>query len=533
MPETTQDRGLFASSSQVQARSAAGLAAVVAAPTAQEMRRQLRDALRETRTAELRLDWLRKDAERERFLTWLSDQRLRGATLIATCRRREAGGLYPGGIHDQLDFLRRAVAAGCSWCDLEVESLRKLSPAAVRESLAPARVMVSLHDFRRTPPGLSRFVEKWGGMRAGSGGADAVKVAAQVRSIADGVRLLKLIRRRRNAAVLPMGQIGLPARVLALRFGSALTYAPVSQATAPGQIPLDEMKHLYRAPLLDRRTGVYGVIGDPIGHSLSPLMHNTAFQARGINAVYLPFLVRDLRDFLASVDFLGLRGFSVTIPYKHAILRHLHDCEPLAAEIGAVNTVVVRSDGRLWGANTDYVGLLRTLERRMLLRGSRVLLFGAGGAGRAAAFALARAGAAVAISERDLRRVRELARAVGGEALPRRALRFETFDAMINATPVGMYPHSAVSPLEPRELNCRVVMDLVYRPLETRLLRLARSLGLATVSGSEMFVTQGAAQWEMWMGQRAPEAAMRRVVLHVLRAEDARAGAARSRRGSP
>jgi 3-dehydroquinate dehydratase/shikimate dehydrogenase len=292
------------------------------------------------------------------------------------------------------------------------------------------------------------------------------------------------------------------------------------------------MKHLYRAHLLGPCTAVYGVIGDPIGHSLSPLMHNTAFQARGVDAVYLPFLAPDLRDFLASIAFLRLRGFSVTIPHKHAILRHLHDCDPLAAEIGAVNTVVVRRDGRLWGANTDYVGLLRALERRMLLRGSRVLLFGAGGAGRAAAFALARAGAAVAICERDLGRVRELARAVGGEALPRRALRFEAFDAIINATPVGMYPHSAVSPLEPGELNCRVVMDLVYRPLETRLLKLARSRGLAVVSGLEMFVTQGAAQWEMWMGQRAPEAVMRRVVLRVLRAEDARTSTAPSRRGS-
>jgi 3-dehydroquinate dehydratase / shikimate dehydrogenase len=526
MPEITQHRSLFGSSSKgrlsgVPGRApiCRGLAAVVAAATAREMARQLRAALRETCIAELRLDWLRSDAERLRFLAWLGGWHLRGAVLIATCRRREAGGLYRGDVSSQLVLLQRAIASGCSWCDLEIESTRILPFAAAREFLSPARIMISLHDFRRTPPGLSRFVEKWRG-RTWHRAADAVKIAAKARSIADSVRVLGLIGRKPNVVAMPMSDVGLPARVLALRDGSALAYAPVSQATAPGQLSLAEMKYLYRAHRLDRRTAVYGVIGDPIEHSLSPLMHNTGFVARGLNAVYLPFLVRDLRDFLGAVVPLGLRGFSVTLPHKHAILRHLDDCDPLAAQIGAVNTVVVRSSGRLSGANTDYIGVLRALERRLELRGSRVLLYGAGGAARAAAFALARAGAVVAVCARRPERARALARAVGGEALPRRALRSEFFDAIVNTTPVGMHPRSGVLPLEARELNCRVVMDLIYRPLETRLLALARRRGLVAVSGLEMFLAQGAAQWEIWTGRRAPEAAMRRAVLRVLRAEE-------------
>ncbi len=268
-----------------------------------------------------------------------------------------------------------------------------------------------------------------------------------------------------------MGDDVLAARVLALRRGSALAYASIGQATAPGQVSLDALQTVYR---LDRRFGasrsgpargtrIYGVIGDPIGHSLSPLMHNAAFAARKVSAILLPFHVKNLRDFLASVEPFGIAGFGVTLPHKQAILRYLDDCDPLAAQVGAVNTVVVRRGGRLSGYNTDYVGVLRAIECRVPLRGSRVLLVGAGGAARAAAFALAHAGAVVAICARRPAQARALARAVAGSVVERHSLRREFFDAIVNCTPVGMHPGGG-SPLDARELNCRVVMDLIYRP---------------------------------------------------------------------
>jgi 3-dehydroquinate dehydratase/shikimate dehydrogenase len=317
-----------------------------------------------------------------------------------------------------------------------------------------------------------------------------------------------------------MGEVGLPARLLALREGSALAYAPVAAATAPGQVSLQEMKHLYRAHALNHKTQVFGVIGDPVAHSLSPLLHNTAFIARKINAVYLPFLVNNLRDFLKAVPDFGVRGFSVTIPHKQSIMRHLRDCDRLSAEIGAVNTVVVRRNGSLYGCNTDYVGVLRALEKKLTLSKSRVLILGAGGSARAAAFALSRAGAAVYICARREAAARELARAVGGQVIPRRTLRTESFDAILNATPVGMYPHDAISPLAGGELHCRIVMDLIYRPEKTQLLKMAARKRIATVSGVEMFLAQGFAQWEVWMKRPAPQKAMRRAVLAALRAEE-------------
>ncbi len=321
-----------------------------------------------------------------------------------------------------------------------------------------------------------------------------------------------------------MGDSTLPLRVLALRHKSALSYAPVENATAPGQVSFDQMTNLYRADRLDRRTRVYGIIGNPVAHSLSPVIQNAAFQSRRMNAVYLPFLVHDLRDFVAAIEPLGIAGFSVTLPHKQAILRYLDDCDPLAAAIGAVNTVVVRGRGKLYGYNTDYIGVLRALEPRIPLRGSRVLILGAGGAARAVAFALAQAGAAVCIAARRKNRATELAQAVHGESIELRYLRtansprekHQFFDAIVNATPVGMHPLVNDSPLDARDLNCRLVFDTIYRPQVTKLLRLAAHRGLESVSGIEMFLAQGTAQFEIWMGERAPAKLMRTVALRAL-----------------
>jgi 3-dehydroquinate dehydratase / shikimate dehydrogenase len=275
------------------------------------------------------------------------------------------------------------------------------------------------------------------------------------------------------------------------------------------------------------------VIGDPVAHSLSPVMQNAAFAEQGVDSLYLPFAVNDLRDFVRSAAPLGIAGFSVTIPHKQAILRYLDWCDPLAAEIGAVNTVLMRGT-RLYGYNTDYVGVLQAIEKHVSLGSSRVLLVGAGGAARAAAFALVHKGATVAIWARRPQQAAALARATGGEVLDRQALRRESFDAIVNCTPVGLHASKPAgkragsrpasdSPLKADELNCRVVMDMIYRPRVTPLLRLAASRGIATISGVEMFVAQGTAQYEIWAGKRAPEAVMRKAVLAALQAEE-RAG---------
>jgi 3-dehydroquinate dehydratase/shikimate dehydrogenase len=494
------------------------ICAVVAAADARSMWTQVRRALGLTRTIELRLDWLSDDAEIARFLARLrASQRanLARATFIATCRRRLAGGKFTGTIAKQLVHLAEAIRAGCDWYDLEIETSSACPPEVLDVLLGEGRQMASAHFFEPSHKNLKRVAADLAGTRL-----DAIKIAAQCNSLVESIDVLRLAHGRKNVVAVPMGDVALPARVLALREGSALAYAPVQNATAPGQVTLDAMKHLYRADKLRRNTRVYGVIGDPIEHSLSPVLQNVGFQVRNMDAVFLPFLVRDLKDFLRAIGPLGIAGFSVTIPHKEAILRHLDDCDPMAAAIGAVNTVVVRGGGKLYGYNTDYVGVLRALERRIPLRGSRALIFGAGGAARAVAFALAESGAVVCICARRMKQAKALARVVGGEAVERPRLRREFFDAIVNATPVGMYPHSDRAPLRAEDLNCRLVFDLIYRPRSTQLLQIASRRDIETVSGVEMFVAQGTAQWEIWTGERAPESAMRRAVLRALHNEE-------------
>ena len=490
------------------------ICAVIAAKTAVEAVQQVRLAHRLTRTIEIRLDWLRNAHERDAFFE--SGVRVFPEWTIATCRSIAAGGRFRGSAHAQTWVLNAAALAGCWKRDYEIENIGPGSWALyypggkVRDHRRG--VIVSYHNFRQTPAQLKSIVRR---LLAPEG--SAIKIAMQCHFIRDSLRLLALCKRQPDVIAVPMGEIGLPARVLALKHGSALAYASVGEKTAPGQLTLDEMKNLYRADKLDKHTRVYGVIGNPVSHSLSPLLHNTGFIAKRMNDVYLPFLVRGLRDFLAAIKPLGIRGFSVTVPWKEKILRHLDDCDPLAAAIGAVNTVVVRKNGQLYGMNTDYVGVLRALQERVRLRGARVLIYGAGGVARAVAFALAHEGAVPAICARRPSQARQLARAVRCESLDRRALRTEYFDAIVNCTPVGMHPRVTESPLRADELNCRLVFDTVYRPERTKLLQLAARRRIETISGVEMFLAQGIAQWEIWTEQRAPEKQMRAAIMTALR----------------
>jgi 3-dehydroquinate dehydratase/shikimate dehydrogenase len=490
------------------------ICAVIAAPDARGMWNQLEKGLPQTRVLELRLDWLVDDREIARFLAILAAAGPK-ATMIATCRRLEGGGKYRGSIAQQLIHLAEAIRSGCTWYDIEIETVSACPPELLRVLLPEGRQLTSAHFFERMPTNLGRVAASL--MR---GRPAAIKIAAQCDSLADSLKLVAFGRTsgwmRRNTVVMPMGEVALPTRFLALREAGKFMYAPVENATAPGQISLQDVKNLYRVNGLDRQTRVYGVIGDPVGHSLSPQLQNAGFRARRMNAVYLPFLVHDVKDFIGAIGPLGIKGFSVTIPHKERILKYLDGCDPLAKVIGAVNTVVVRGGAKLYGYNTDYVGVLRALESRIPLGNSRVLILGAGGAARAVAFALAQAGAAVCISARRPERARLLAKAAGGEAIAWNKLRHEFFDAIVNATPVGMHPHVDRSPIESRDLNCRLVFDTIYRPRVTKLLELAARRGIETVSGVDMFVAQGTAQWEIWTGQRAPAAAMRKAVENAL-----------------
>jgi shikimate dehydrogenase len=267
---------------------------------------------------------------------------------------------------------------------------------------------------------------------------------------------------------------------------------------------------------IDGRTRVYGLLGRPVAHSLSPAMHNAAFRQLGLGAVYVAFPVTDLARAVAGLRGLGIAGVSVTIPFKEEIIPLLDDLDPRAARIGAVNTVVHR-EGKLTGYNTDWLGALTALQAQTTIRGEHFLILGAGGAARAIAFAITESGGRVTLTDMDPARAAALARDLGAAAIPLDTLDRCPARLLINATPVGMEPQAEEIPLNP-DLLARfiLVMDIVYRPLETRLLREARARGAATIDGLQMLIHQATAQFELWTGRPAPLETMSRAAYEAL-----------------
>jgi 3-dehydroquinate dehydratase/shikimate dehydrogenase len=316
-----------------------------------------------------------------------------------------------------------------------------------------------------------------------------------------------------------MGEEGLVSRVLGPRAGGAFTFAASSAGaeTAPGQVTAHTLRDLYRVEHLDQATRIFGVAGNPIAHSLSPLMHATAFRRENVNAVLLPLKTRTLDDLLTLVRGLPLAGVAVTMPLKQQVLPYLANMDPLTARIGACNTLRTGADGKLYGFNTDVAGVVRPLEKRMRLKGAHIAVLGAGGAARAAVFGLVAQGAEVFIVNRTHEHAVALAKEAKAKALKHEQFAKTRFDAVINSTPCGMAGSNQALPIEESELNTALVFDMVYNPLETPLIKLAVERGIPVVKGIEMFVQQGARQFEIWTGKPAPEAEMQRVVELALR----------------
>jgi 3-dehydroquinate dehydratase/shikimate dehydrogenase len=438
-------------------------------------------------------------------------------TAIGTCRRKSHGGNFAESLAEEFEILVRAARAGCKIVDLEVESAEEASPAQFEKFRAAlqgagATLLMSFHDFSRTR-GLEDVAD-----HIASFEPDIVKIVSKAQTLADNLAVLRLLEDRTAKArfvAIAMGEEGLVSRVLGPRAGSAFTFASLEDGseTAPGQVSAHTLRSLYRINKINTNTLIFGVAGNPVAHSLSPLMHNTAFRHQGVNAVLLPLKVRALSDLLALAIELPLCGVAVTMPLKQEVLPHLAHADPLTKKIGACNTLRVAVDGKLYGYNTDVAGVVRPLEKRIKLRGARVGVLGAGGAARAAVFGLVDQGADVFVINRTHQHAVSLAKAAGAGALKHSQLAKHPFDVLINSTPCGMAGSSQPLPLAENELNAGLVFDMVYSPLETPLLKLAKSRALPVINGLEMFVQQGARQFEIWKC-KAAKAEMVRVELN-------------------
>ena len=444
------------------------------------------------------------------------------AVVIATCRRAASGGKFRGSVASQLELLSKAAAAGCQLVDVELQTALKCKGEQLPKLRSRAALILSFHDFHGTKK-LPETLEK---MR--NYPADFYKVVSTATTLTDNVTMMKFLEKesdRHSLVGLCMGEQGIISRVLGVRAGSAFTFASVSEEerTAPGQVTAQDLRSVYRIEQVDVATRVYGVAGDPIAHSLSPIIMNTALRRENVNAVYLALHAKTLKDLLTCGREIPIHGLSITMPYKEAILKYLDNTDSHTTKIGACNTIVRAQDGKLYGFNTDTAGVVRPLEQRIPLEGARILVLGAGGAARAAVFGLKERGCEVFILNRTPAPAQKLARQAKARTIKRQDLRKLAFDVIVNATPVGM-SNSGESPLHENEINAKFVFDMVYDPPETRFLKAAKARGAQIIPGIEMFVHQAARQFEIWTGKPAPWDDMLRVVTIALQERVAKAG---------
>jgi 3-dehydroquinate dehydratase/shikimate dehydrogenase len=497
------------------------LCVAITGTTPEEFIEKATAVLKETNFIEFRLDYLPKPAAAIPALVKFVETSSGAATVIATCRCKDNGGRFAGSSTAALDVLLKAADGGFPIVDIELESVEKLPKNTMEKLRATgAAVIISWHDFSSTPKDLEPIYK-----RMEPFAPDFMKIVPTAKALSDNLTLMRFLEKaadRGNAPVVGicMGEAGVISRVLGLRAGSAFTFAAASvgEETAPGQIAARTLIETYRIEQVDKATKVYGVAGNPITSSLSPLMLNTAFRRETVNSVYLALQTSKADDLFKLMREIPIQGLSVTMPLKQDVIPFLERTDALSQKIGAVNTILRAQDGKFYGFNTDVAGIVGPLERRMNLRNARVLVLGAGGAARAAVFGCKDKGADVYITNRTPETAQKLARQSGAKFIKREQLAKSEFDIIINATPAGMPGNKFTVPLNPEEINARIVFDLVYNPIETPLLRAARAKGIAVITGLEMFVQQGARQFEIWTGKPAPDGDMLRVVIHALRA---------------
>jgi 3-dehydroquinate dehydratase/shikimate dehydrogenase len=515
------------------------------------------------RLIEVRLDFLKKAPDFKRLLA------NKPCPLVATVRRPPEGGKWDGGEDARLTLLRQAIVAGFDWVDLETDiadSVRRFKDV---------RRIVSYHNMREVPAELEKVYQ-----RMCAQDADVVKIAVRANHPADNLRVLDLLRKAsRPTVAFCMGDLGFPSRILSLKYGAPFTYAAFNRERilAPGMPWYNELRQVYHAHLIDADTRVFGVLGDPVAHSLSPLLHNLAFRKRDINAVYLPFRVprADLADSLRAFERVPVEGYSVTIPHKEMAATLARHKDPTVVRTQAANTLVRREDGFL-AANTDYQGvldafnaLLPTFAHRPVgepdsdlaprgvivpgtpapgaiqanplapaapllpghlhsspapappeptsLQSRVVLVLGAGGVARAVAYAMQREGALVSIANRTPERAQALAAEIGCRQVEWNARHGVLCDVVVNCTSVGMHPNIDETPLHPSYLRPGlIVFDTVYTPEQTLLVKEARERGCHVITGVELFVRQAALQFQLFTNRPAPVDLIRKVVKRAL-----------------
>jgi len=462
---------------------------------------------------ELRLDFLAKSPDFKRLL---ADK---PCPMIATVRRPQDGGRFSGPEDERRMLLRQAIVGGFDWVDLETDVADEI------RRFRNVKRIVSYHNLREVPQDLPSIYERLCGQDP-----DVVKIAVTAQDPADNLRVLDLLRKPRKPTIaLCMGDLGTPSRILGAKYGAPFTYGAFNKerGIAPGLLSFEELQQVYNYESINRETQVYGVIGDPVAHSLSPLIHNAAFRKLGVNAAYVPFRVPrgTLPAFLKAFNAVPVRGFSVTIPHKEAAATESSQKDPAVTQTQAANTLV-RGPNGFAAYNTDFQAAIDSLVANLpqnpggeppRVANRSVLLLGAGGVARAVAHVLQSHGALVTLSNRTIERAEALGAEVGCKFVDWAARHNVLCDTLINCTSVGMHPDVDESPIHASFLKPGlVVFDAVYTPETTLLVKDARARGCHVITGVDMFVRQAALQFQLFTGKNAPLELMHDLVKRAL-----------------
>ena len=430
--------------------------------------------------------------------------------VIVTNRSKLDGGQFKGEDEDRVQSLRDALKAGADYVDIEVSTPREILQPLLEES-DPTQIILSYHDFSHTPEDFNPLYETMCEMPG-----EIIKIVTYARDLHDNLKMFELLKRakqeKQKLIGLCMGNLGEISRILSPLFGGFLTFGSLAtgQESAPGQMPAITLKDIYRVN--DERADfkVYGVVGNPVSKSLGYLVHNRAFHEKDSPDIYVSFLVDNVEKFFNGFKDL-FSGLSVTMPAKEQIMPLLSRVDETAKKIGAVNTVV--KEGNQWvGYNTDCSGAIKALETCTSLQGKNVLILGCGGTAKAIGYGVKEKGGRLTITYHgDKERGESLAKELACELVHAREAGTRPIDILINCSPVGMSPNVDETPFLARDLKQgMVVFDSVYNPMETKLLREAKTAGCTVIPGIELFINQAARQFELWTGQTAPTEIMRR-----------------------
>ncbi len=498
----------------------AKICAVITEESVAGARRAILRAADEADIIEVRLDYLRDfDFTRFENLRALLDEN--SLPVILTCRAFEEGGQQKIDNSLRLPLLVEGAKKFADYCDIEAAHYNE----AVKLSPDLTKLIVSYHNFEETPANLSEIYERLKALPAA-----IHKISTLANCLTDTLATFQILERSekdgRTMIAIAMNSTGTITRLLGTSRGSFLTYGSLSdgKTSAPGQFSCRELRDIYRINQLTRDTQITGIIGNPVSHSASPNMHNAAFRALNLDFVYLPIEVKEVAEFFKR--FVRpecremkwkLRGLSVTIPHKVEVMPWLDEIDKTAAKIGAVNTIVI-DDAKIKGYNTDAQGAIEPLEKVCKLEGKRCAVIGAGGAARAVIYGLLERGASVSVFARDINKARELADDFDVELLAIESISNYQADILVNTTPIGMHGHSEMQSVVPQAFlkNFPFVYDLVYNPLETRLLKEAREAGCTTISGLDMLIAQARLQFELWTGQKPIAEMMRDAAMKKL-----------------